>query len=349
MRLSRLSNRDEVELRARGVVIGGALGIATAIAIVAYLAQTPENPHRTLMIGICAAWAAVSAGLFALPRRALVASRWREPFFLAWSAAVIASIGAGMVLEGNPRTPLALAFMLPLVFAAMSYPVAGTALVGFLALAIAAVASALDHVPAADMTFNLLALGFAAAMGVWQARGRARRDAQLAAMAYYDGLTGLANRAQLEEHLTLALARARRGGEPGALLYIDLDRFKAVNDTLGHDAGDELLRLLAARLGARTRAGDVLARHGGDEFMLLIAAGDPRTAAQALAHDLLTALREPFRLQGREFEIAASIGVAVFPEDAADAAGLLKLADAALYAAKRAGRGTARFHACAPR
>jgi diguanylate cyclase (GGDEF)-like protein len=345
--LTPLSNPDEIELRARGVVIGGALGIATGAAIIAYLAQTPDNPHRVLMIVICAAWALLSAGLFLLPRRRLAASRWREPFFLAWSAAVIGSIAAGIVLEGNPRTPLALAFTLPLIFAAMSYPVGGTAIVGVLVLAAAGAACALDHTPAADTTFVIVSLAFAATMGSWQAHGRARRTAQLASMAYHDGLTGLANRARLEEHLTLALARARRHGGAGALLYIDLDHFKVVNDTLGHDAGDELLCQVAARLAARTRAGDVLARHGGDEFMLLLAAvdGDPRAAAAAVAQDLLGTLETPFRLQGHEFEVAASIGAATFPEDASDGTSLLKRADAALYEAKRDGRGGLRVHA----
>jgi diguanylate cyclase (GGDEF)-like protein len=346
-RLEPLSNPDEIRLRADGVLIGAALGGATAIATIGYLLQAQGNPHRGLMIVICLAWGAISASLIALPRARIVASRWREPFFLAWSSAVVLSIGIGIVLEGDPHTPLQLGLTLPLIFAAMSYPVAGAAFIGALVLVTAAVAGALDHVSAANQTFVLAALGFAAAMGLWQARGRARRTDQLASMAYHDVLTGLANRVQLEEHLTVALARARRHGGAGALLYIDLDFFKVVNDTLGHDAGDELLRQVAARLSSRIRAGDVLARHGGDEFMLLLAdiGTDARRAADIVAHDLLATLEEPFSLQGHEFEVAASIGAALFPRDAADATSLLKHADAALYEAKRGGRGGVRFHA----
>jgi diguanylate cyclase (GGDEF)-like protein len=347
LRFQPLSNADEIGLRAGGVVIGAALGAGAAVATIAYLAQTHHNPHRGLMIAICVGWGLISASLLLLPRTRIVASRAREPFFLAWSAAVVLSIGIGIVLEGNPHTPLALGFMLPLIFAAMSYPVAGVAVVGAFVLLTAAVTQQLDHVPAANQTFVLTVLGFASAMGLWQARDRARRTAQLASMAYHDMLTGLANRVQLEEHLTVALARARRHGGAGALLYVDLDHFKVVNDTLGHDAGDELLREVARRLSARTRAGDVLARHGGDEFMLLLAnvGNDARRAADIVAHDLLATLEQPFTLQGHVFEVAASIGAAIFPRDAGDATSLLKHADTALYEAKRDGRGGVRFHA----
>ena len=166
-------------------------------------------------------------------------------------------------------------------------------------------------------------------------------------MAYHDALTGLANRAKLEEHAALALARARRHGAAGAVLYIDLDRFKLVNDTLGHASGDELLRQVTTRLAARTRATDLLARHGGDEFMLLLADldDDARATADRVAHDLLATLETPFVIEGHEFEIAASIGVATFPDDGSEMSDVLKRADAALYEAKRAGRGTIRFAA----
>jgi diguanylate cyclase (GGDEF)-like protein len=344
---SSLSNPEEIELRANGVVVGAVLGCGTAVAIVTYLALSSESHHKALLAAVCAVWGLLSAGLVALPRRRIAASRWREPFFLTWSAAVVGSVAVGIVLEGNPRTPLTLGFILPLIFAAISYPVAGTAVVGLMVLLGATASSVLVHAPAANTTFVVLALAFAAVMGVWQAGGRGRRNAQLAAMAYHDGLTGLANRAQLEEHLTVALARAARHGGAGALLYIDLDHFKIVNDTLGHDAGDALLRQVATRLSARTRAGDVLARHGGDEFMLLLSVldGDPRVAAAAVAHDVLATLETPFQLHGHEFEVAASIGAATFPHDSDVGSELLKRADAALYEAKRDGRGAVRFHA----
>jgi diguanylate cyclase (GGDEF)-like protein len=134
------------------------------------------------------------------------------------------------------------------------------------------------------------------------------------------------------------------------VLYIDLDRFKVVNDTLGHAAGDELLRLVAARLAARCRARDLLARHGGDEFMLLLPDldGDACETARSVAEGLLGTLEAPFEIEGQEFEIAASIGIATFPDDGRDMAEVLKRADAGLYTAKRDGRGTIRFPVAEP-
>ena len=165
-------------------------------------------------------------------------------------------------------------------------------------------------------------------------------------MAYHDALTGLANRTKLAEHVTLALARARRHGRSAAVLYIDLDHFKVVNDTLGHAAGDELLRQVATRLAARCRATDLLARHGGDEFMLLLAdlEGDARATARLSPRDVLATLETPFTIEGHEFEIAASIGVATFPDDGARCRSAQARRRRALRA-KRDGRGTIRFAA----
>src|SRR3954470_2293079 len=130
----------------------------------------------------------------------------------------------------------------------------------------------------------------------------------IAALAYRDQLTGLANRALLSEHLELAVARARRTGASVGLLYLDLDDFKVVNDSLGHAAGDEVLRLPAARPDRRRRGCDVLARHGGDEFLLPIGdiEGDPETVARATADRLLAAFATPVRLGDDEFHIGAS-------------------------------------------
>jgi diguanylate cyclase (GGDEF)-like protein/PAS domain S-box-containing protein len=472
MRLRPLSDPEEITMRARDVVIGGVLAIATALAVVSYLMQSSRSEHPLLLSSVCGVWALASLGMFRVPRDRLVATRWREPFFLFWSLLVVGSIAFGVVLEDRANTPLMFGFILPLIFAAISYPVFATTIVGSMVIAGAALAGVLTGQAAADLTFQLLTLTFAAVMGVWQAYGRARRATQLAAehrraqqyldvagtmivvldpdgvierinrrtcevlgyseeeltgaewfalavpddfratalenfrrglagrpraevdpatpivtragerrfvtwsgrmvttrtgggmliagedvteqraaqahvrhMAYHDALTGLANRTKLEEHVALALARALRHQRSAAVLYIDLDRFKLVNDTLGHAAGDELLRQVAARLAARTRASDLLARHGGDEFTLLLAdlEGDARAAAERVARDLLETLEQPFQLEGHEFEIAASVGIATFPDDGADMAEVLKRADNALYEAKHGGRGTIRF------
>jgi diguanylate cyclase (GGDEF)-like protein/PAS domain S-box-containing protein len=170
---------------------------------------------------------------------------------------------------------------------------------------------------------------------------RRRAQEQIAFLAYHDSLTKLPNRALLDEHLSLALARARRSGESVALLYVDLDDFKAVNDSLGHAAGDELLRRIAVRLRGVVRSTDLLARQGGDEFLLLLTdlERDPRLSAEATAKQVETALLEPFHIADAEFEVGASIGISIYPDDAPDADTLLRHADAAMYEVKQAGRG----------
>jgi diguanylate cyclase (GGDEF)-like protein/PAS domain S-box-containing protein len=172
---------------------------------------------------------------------------------------------------------------------------------------------------------------------------RLAAERQVAFLAYHDGLTGLPNRALLEEHLRKALARSRRGGSAVGLIYVDLDGFKLVNDSLGHASGDEVLREAAERLAMTTRASDLLARQGGDEFLLLLGdvdrQRDPEEVAVAASQRILDALAEPFHVAGAEFQLGASIGVALYPRDAHDPDGLLQAADGAMYRAKRAGRG----------
>ncbi len=170
---------------------------------------------------------------------------------------------------------------------------------------------------------------------------RVRAEAQLRKLAFFDPVTGLPNRAQLESRLRAAVTRARRRGLAVALLLIDLDNFKLVNDSLGHTAGDRLLRRVGARL--RGVGGDdaLLARHGGDEFLLL--AGDlPReeaaAAARGLADELSTRLAKPFSAAGMEFHVEASIGISLFPDDADGAEELLQHADVAMYQSKGRGR-----------
>jgi diguanylate cyclase (GGDEF)-like protein/PAS domain S-box-containing protein len=170
---------------------------------------------------------------------------------------------------------------------------------------------------------------------------RRSAEQQIAYLAYHDSLTGLPNRALLHEHLELALARARRQETAVALLYLDLDGFKLVNDSLGHPAGDELLCHVTMRLSERRRNADLLARQGGDEFLLLLADLDRSTAehtARRVAESLLRSLGRPFHISGAEFHIGASIGISLFPRDAADADQLLRHADASMYDAKANGR-----------
>jgi len=171
-----------------------------------------------------------------------------------------------------------------------------------------------------------------------------RVEAEVAHMARHDSLTDLANRTLFMEKIDEALARLRRGGEMFSVFMIDVDRFKAVNDSLGHPVGDALLKAVAQRLRAAIRETDTVARFGGDEFAILqtLAAGQ-KDGAVALAARILEAINEPYDLDGYKATIGASIGIARAPDDGASAAELLKNADLALYRVKSTGRNGFRF------
>src|SRR3954454_4199664 len=168
---------------------------------------------------------------------------------------------------------------------------------------------------------------------------------RIAYLAYHDELTGLPNRAMFREHLDLALARAQRHGTAVAVLNLDLNRFKLVNDSLGHAAGDELLKEAATRLAGAVRASDLVARVGGDEFIVLLADvdhGRGREVAELVARGIHESLAQPFAISGAEFYLGASVGIALFPTESVggpqpDAEGLLRKADAAMYQAKQSG------------
>ena len=164
-----------------------------------------------------------------------------------------------------------------------------------------------------------------------QAEGEIRR------LAHYDGLTGLPNRRLFYDRLVQAIALAKRNRHELALLYLDLDGFKAVNDTLGHDAGDELLKAAAERIRHRLRDSDTVARIGGDEFTVILPMIASRADVATVAEKILGALSASFSLSGRKEEprVGVSIGVAVYPTDARDLEALVKAADTAMYSAKQ--------------
>ena len=171
---------------------------------------------------------------------------------------------------------------------------------------------------------------------------RRRAEAQVVHMAHHDTLTGLPNRALFRKRVDEALVRSRRGGG-FALLCLDLDRFKAVNDTLGHPGGDALLRAVAGRLAGALREGDVVARLGGDEFVVLQASHEQPREAEALARRLVEELGAPYEVAGRPVAIGVSVGIALAPEHGASPDDLLKNADLALYQAKADGRAAWRL------
>jgi diguanylate cyclase (GGDEF)-like protein/PAS domain S-box-containing protein len=173
-------------------------------------------------------------------------------------------------------------------------------------------------------------------------------EARVAHLAYHDSLTGLANRQLFEETLSFAMERARRAHQVVAVLYFDLDNFKLVNDSLGHHTGDALLVQLAERLRACTRDADLVARQGGDEFLMLLGDLAPDTAdpiVRRVAGRIEEAMSRPFDLHGRRFHARGSSGISMFPRDAADAETMLRNADIAMYRAKRSSPGGHIFYA----
>jgi diguanylate cyclase (GGDEF)-like protein len=166
-------------------------------------------------------------------------------------------------------------------------------------------------------------------------------------LAQHDILTGLPNRSLLNQRLRQIIAAAQRDGTQVACLFLDFDHFKRINDTLGHDAGDQLLQAIAQRLGSAVRESDTVARLGGDEFVLVLPGLDPAHATfevMSVVHRVREAFLAPFRIADQAPTLTCSIGVSIYPHDAQDPATLIKEADTAMYAAKEAGRNAYRFY-----
>jgi diguanylate cyclase (GGDEF)-like protein/PAS domain S-box-containing protein len=172
---------------------------------------------------------------------------------------------------------------------------------------------------------------------------RKAQEARIEHLAYHDSLTGLPNRAMLMDRLGRALSQAQRLAQQVAVLFIDLDRFKLVNDSLGHAVGDQLLQEIARRLRATLRDNDTVARVGGDEFQVVVCNVAGATDAARIAEKLMRVLGEPFVLEGQELHVTASLGLSLFPRDGGSGELLLKYADIALYEAKGEGRNAYRF------
>ena len=164
----------------------------------------------------------------------------------------------------------------------------------------------------------------------------------LESLALQDPLTGLVNRRLLAERISTALVHARRSSSPMAVIYLDLDGFKEVNNTLGHSAGDALLKLVAGRLVATVREEDTVARFCGDEFIIVLSHPSSTDGAAKVAAKLIEAVSQPYRLDGHNVSITASAGIGIYPLHGSDADTLMKSADVALYEAKRAGKNSYR-------
>lgn len=173
---------------------------------------------------------------------------------------------------------------------------------------------------------------------------RMRDEQRLSYLAYHDALTELPNRTLFMDRMKLAVARAERNDTLVAVMFLDLDGFKAINDTLGHDVGDALLKAVSSRLLEHVRAVDSIARLGGDEFTVLIEDVDRMKDIGEVAQTIVNAIHEPFCIHGHQIRSSTSVGISVYPTDGADPQTLLKNADTAMYYAKTHGKNTYYFY-----
>jgi len=313
-------DRSEVEFRLGTLRAGiGPSFLCTLYGLI-YALWTWDRPYRTTMVVLFVLVTVSAVIVLVLPLEGVIAGRWREVFFLSWSAGVISLGIACSSIDGGARSPLVILLFLPLVFAALSYPLGSMIAVSAVTIAAYLVMALIGGgIAAADAFLFACALGTGAWICIWQSSNQAGVRRELALASRTDALTGCLNRRGFEERLDAAL---RPGAEPG-LVLLDLDDFKAVNDELGHAAGDELLSWVADRLVESVRSDDVVGRLGGDEFAVLLAHGEDAEGAMARIGAVL-ASRAP-----------ASIGVANYPRDGVDATALHRAADAQLYARKR--------------
>jgi diguanylate cyclase (GGDEF)-like protein/PAS domain S-box-containing protein len=163
-------------------------------------------------------------------------------------------------------------------------------------------------------------------------------------LAHYDSLTGLPNRALLADRMRITISNAARYSKQFALLFVDLDRFKLVNDSLGHEIGDKLLKIAAGRMRSILREADTISRMGGDEFVILLSQIATKGDAACVAEKLIAAISRPFRIEEHELLLSASVGISIYPDNGKDAGSLLRNADTSMYSAKESGRNRYRFY-----
>ena len=287
------------------------------------------NAAQTTLSMAAAGLALFLTGLHPAPNHPLVPSGADLPMVLFAGAAYFAVnfVLLGVAIALHSRVPLLRSLRLSLPFQAL------------LNLVLIAAAPLVAVVMAADSAWLVLLFAFPLAAIYMNAAMSVQREHQ----AHHDELTGLSNRKLLIRQTSDALADAGRSGTKVGFLLLDLDRFKEVNDTLGHPVGDRLLRIVAHRLTHSVRPGDLVARLGGDEFAVLLPAVKEVGAAREVATRLRSALSEPIRLEGMSFDIEASVGIALYPDDATGFELLMQHADVAMYLAKERRSGVERY------
>ncbi|HET9644694.1 MAG TPA: diguanylate cyclase, partial [Burkholderiaceae bacterium] len=253
----------------------------------------------------------------------------------AWSTAEVVVFNTGDTHAGAPHARISLAREAGLAFGVVVPMSTGEQ------------ASALELFRNAERPIDADTLESlrAIAMQIGQYAQRKQAERALRHIAMHDGLTGLSNRQSLQQRLGSALRRTHKDRKRLAVMFLDLDNFKRINDTLGHGAGDELIQACAGRISAVLREGDTVARFGGDEFVLLLEDLNDAADAAVVADKVMACCAGPFFIEGQDLHVTASIGVSIYPEDGTDAESLLKNADTAMYRAKEKGGGNYQFYA----
>jgi diguanylate cyclase (GGDEF)-like protein len=316
---------SEVKFRLR--IAGVRIWLTYLIAAVfgAYALGTWDGTERLALVALAAGYLAWGMLVRLLPLEKIVHSKGHDVFFLAWSVAEVGTIVGSMAIDGGSDSPLAALLFIPLVVVALTYPPMMVLSVGTLEL-LAYLMLAINVGGRDDLSLSLFAvsLGITALVCAWQTRIRDAQRDELNRISRADALTGCLNRRGFLERLEAEVDEAGRTGRAFALISLDLDRFKSVNDSKGHAAGDELLRWTVEKLNENLRPMDSVGRLGGDEFALLVP-GAARPEALTLVGRLNSVLSD---------RAPSSLGIACYPTDGTDSDELQRHADAELYAAK---------------
>lgn len=346
---------DYVSSVAKFALVAAPLGSAvSALTGVSSLYLYDDLPAAMLPSSLWIWWMGDLLGIFLIAPLLLTASRWDllptdrrarlEGLVLVLSMLLLTR---AMMEYAEPLRPseIVLFVLMPgVLWAAMRFSVTGASLAIFLSalivLGIAVVSYGADDGVASPhdvfaLQFSMLTMALGGLFVSSALTERRYSEMRLDMLANHDPLTGLPNRSYFQDFLGHALARAQREKLQLSLLFIDLDRFKHINDSQGHEVGDQVLRVVANRLDEQLRADDFVARLGGDEFAVVLTHPPASRAASRVARKLIEALAESFRLGQRRYAIGASIGISVYPDDGLDANTLLRQADLAMYQAKQ--------------
>ena len=348
------STLDYVSSVAKFALVAAPLGCAvSALTGVFSLFFFGDLPADMVLRGLWVGWLGELLGVYLIAPLLLTASRWDllptgKGARLEGLVLVLGMLALTLVMMeyAEPLRPaeIVLFVLLPAVlWAALRFSVTGASLAIFLAALIVMGVAVVSYggitvttlprdVFALQISMMTMALG-----GLFVSAALTERrysEMRLDMLANHDPLTGLPNRSYFQDFLGHALARAQREKSQVSLLFIDLDRFKHINDSQGHEVGDQVLRIVANRLDEQVRADDFVARLGGDEFAVILNHPPASQAASRVARKLIKALTESFKLGQRRYAIGASVGISVYPDDGLDANTLLRQADLAMYQAK---------------